>query len=70
MSEKVRPLPLSEHEKNAARQELAFYRKDLENLFGDDWGFHSGYARMIEEVARGKYTAKEAIALAKTKKAA
>jgi hypothetical protein len=65
MQESVRWRPLDERKKNSARTELVPFHQDLFDLYGENWAFHSEYARIINEVARGLHCAAEAIRLSK-----
>ncbi len=70
MQETVRWRPLDERKKVEARKALEPYHGDLLDLYGRDWAYHSEYARIINEVARGKHSAEEAIRLSKSTRAA
>ncbi|HEV8666951.1 MAG TPA: hypothetical protein VN665_03880 [Candidatus Paceibacterota bacterium] len=68
MKKEVRWRPLEESKRIAARKELGPFHQDLLELYGEDWAYHSDYARIINEVARGLYPAAEAIRLSKEAK--
>lgn len=60
------PTAVNENPKNRARAQLAPYHSELEELFdGENYHFHSGYARLVQEVASGKWDAAEAVRRAK-----